>query len=270
MSLDMAEVLRTLERKINEIQRDHDIFPLFTTRLVRILCEDLRKKHQRDFSAAAASEEGAFVARLVKSYVTPSAGPCPPLPSDWRQSLPNLKPDCCLDCAELHRFVEDPVERQKDFRMIEHRRLHIQTKLSNHFIFYTTRDDTPHTLRIMKTREEALGRRYSWQERAAKNREELEILNRKVLLRETLGDHAYQDICACVAVPGAGPALDSAQTGSQPSALSQPMQANIQTQNRPHPPLEAAAPAIPRKRSFVDVENDSNGAKNIPSTRKRR
>jgi hypothetical protein len=50
------------------------------------------------------------------------------------------------------------------------------------------------------------------------------------------------------------------------------MRANIQTQNRPHPPLplEAAAPPIPRKRSFVDHENDSGGAKNLPSTRKRR
>ncbi|CEN60988.1 hypothetical protein ASPCAL07658 [Aspergillus calidoustus] len=270
MGLDMAEVLTTMERKINAIQRDHDIFPLFTTRLVRILCENLREKHQSDFSAAAGSEEGAFVVRLVKFYVTPSAGPCPPLPQDWRQSLPNVKPDCCLDCAELRRFVEDPIERQKEFRMIEQRRLHIETKLSQHFIFYTIRDGTPHTLRIMKTQAEALEQRDSWMGRAAEKRVKLETLNQKVLLRETLGDHAYQDICACVADPAAATALDPVQTGSQPPTLSGPPQVNMQARTRLRPPLEATAPVIPRKRSLIDLDLDSDGAEDFPSTCKRR
>ncbi|KAJ0419770.1 hypothetical protein BJY00DRAFT_313690 [Aspergillus carlsbadensis] len=272
LGLDMTEVLTTLERQITESPKQYDIFPVFTTQIVRLVCENLRKKHHGDVSAAAASEEGAFVIRLVKSYITQNLGRCPTVPSDWRQSIPKVKPDCCPDCAELARFVEDPVEQQKDFCMIARRRIHIENKLEHHFVYYTVADGTPHMLRIIKTHDRASERRLSWKERAARQRKELEAVDKQVLLRESLGEDAYREIYACVADPDTRTASDPVQSNGGPSTLSELRISHIQAWNRLRPPPEQlpspGRPAIPRKRKYSDLVPDPDDEENLYTPRR--
>ncbi|RDW84155.1 uncharacterized protein DSM5745_04481 [Aspergillus mulundensis] len=255
LGLDIAELLSILEEKIRESQKEQEIFMLFATPLLRIICQGLRKKHEGDVSAAVASEEAAFVIRVMKSYITPSSGPFPVTPPDWRQSIDNVNPSCCPDCAELRRFVEDPVEHQKDFCMVARRRLHIQSKLNRHLVYFTVPEGSPRTLRIIKTHDRNSELRNWWKETAARHRGVLESLNEEIKLRETIGETAYQDIYACIADPDAEPGQDPSQANNEHSTFEDLVRSNLQAQKRLRPPSPAPEPANPRKRGRGDDDD---------------
>lgn len=74
-------------------------------------------------------------------------------PKDWAQ--PTQLKCGCNECKELQRFLRDPKEQVKEFKMIQDRRSHLETEIRAHgcdLDLKTERRGSPHTLVCTKNR----------------------------------------------------------------------------------------------------------------------
>ena len=114
----------------------------------------------------------------------------PKEPTDWKMTLAT---SCgCEDCRSLRQYVEDKHKKVMDFRLAEHRRKHIESKLDYTFRKVTIRTGTPYTLRIEKTNVKYNADLQAWKKNTVSTRSQLTALGKNSHLVDIIGEDSYK------------------------------------------------------------------------------
>ncbi|RDW84154.1 uncharacterized protein DSM5745_04480 [Aspergillus mulundensis] len=256
---DVSGLLDKIEKQVNYRLNGSStgVFSQFVCQFVTSSADVLQRRLQNqpptDTNNVQHQWSGLIFRLLESCLLRCTGGPYPTSHTDWSQHLPGE--DCCFDCEDLRRFVQDPYKQTEEFRIAQGRRSHLQARLPKTFVCETIRDGSPHVLRVIKTEAGFIHAIDFWKEGAKIGRDRLELIAKRCPLKDVIGEERYKELEVYVTKPNAL-ATNSTPVSNQAMTALNPIDANRRSRDGPRSPTSAPTPTIPQKRSYLKLEDD--------------
>ncbi|KAL5119797.1 hypothetical protein ACEQ8H_002157 [Pleosporales sp. CAS-2024a] len=217
----------------------------FVTSLVTIL----QRHNKAELNRAVSSD----IAHSFRSAYQSVLDRRPLAPSNWSRPQACYNDGCkCEPCQTVRQFLGNPVQQEESFTYKQDIRKHIQTgfRIQEDFVFTTSTNKLPHTLRIRKTNNAFDRNMRQWKIDMRDMRNELARLQTR-FMSDLLGD----DILTIAVGSGTGNAAEtsSRSTGKQTARQGVLQTTSATAQNAATPSTRVGTK---RKAEIIDLTED--------------